>query len=210
MKLTNTNCSIWSTPKKKELEKERKRWQDKEREYEKALVSLTAELRELKLEHTQSVETHEAFRAHVDAKESARTLETSSFEIKKQALQAEHQLALRQSQAAQNSKNAQLERQLLKLQSEVDDLREENERLSLALESGGGGAETKSSRNAYLYEDEPREPRQPRQPKTETRSEPAPEPTHSETQAEPAPQAQESVNVDLNVGGVEITGEATF
>jgi len=195
----------------KELEKERKRWQDKEREYEKALVSLTAEIRELKLEHTQAVETHEAFRAHVDAKESARTLETSSFEIKKQALQAEHQLALRQSQAAQNSKNAQLERSVLKLQSEVDDLREENERLSLALESGGGGAETKSSRNAYLYEDEPREPRQPRQPKTETRSEPAPEPSEqTPAQAEPAPQAQETVNVDLNVGGTEITGEATF
>jgi len=177
------------------------------------LVSLTAELRELKLEHTQSVETHEAFRAHVDAKESARTLETSSFEIKKQALQAEHQLALRQSQAAQNSKNAQLERQLLKLQSEVDDLREENERLSLALESGGGAESKSRNANAYLYEDEPREPRQPRQPKTETRSEPAPEPTPSEetpTQAEPAPQAQETVNVDLNVGGTEVTGEATF
>jgi len=122
----------------KELEKERKRWQDKERDYEKNLVTLAAEFRELKLEHQQAVDTHDAFRAHVDAKESARTLKVSSFEIKRQALVAEHQLGQRQSAAGSNSKIAQLERELSRIRSSLDDAREETERLTLALESGSG------------------------------------------------------------------------
>jgi chromosome segregation ATPase len=194
----------------KELEKERKRWQDKEREYERALVGLTAELRELKLEHQQAVETHEAFRTHVEAKESARTLETSSFEIKKQALQAEHQLALRQSQAAQNSKIAQLERELARVRGDLDDAREENERLTLALESGGGlPDDVKSARNqskAYLYDDEPKQSRAERKAEraelakdfaaaTPRSADPVPEPSSSDS----------GIQVDLNVGGVEIS-----
>jgi len=121
----------------KELEKERKRWQDKERDYERNLVTLAAEFRELKLEHQQASETHDAFRSHVEAKDSARTLEHSGFEIKKQALIAEHLLELRQSGSASKSKTAQMERELHRIKSSLEDAREENERLTLALESRG-------------------------------------------------------------------------
>jgi len=120
----------------KELEKERKRWQDKERDYERNLVSLASEFRELKLEHQQASDTHDAFRTHVEAKESARTLEASSFEIKRQALSSEHALQLRQAQQSSNSRINQLERELNRLRSQLDDARDETERLTLALESG--------------------------------------------------------------------------
>jgi len=124
----------------KELEKERKRWQDKERDYERNLVTLASEFRELKLEHQQATDTHDAFRSHVEAKDSARTLEHSSFEIKKQALVAEHQLELRQSGAQSRGKIAQLERELHRTRSSLEDAREENERLTVALESREGGS----------------------------------------------------------------------
>jgi len=125
-----------------ELQKERKRWQDKEREYEKSLVALTAELRQLKMEHQHAVELHEAFRAHVDAKESARSLETSNWEIKKQALVAESQFALKQSDTSKNSRIAQLEREVAKLKGELEDAQEEVERLTVTLEAGAGKHET--------------------------------------------------------------------
>jgi myosin heavy subunit len=193
----------------KELEKERRRWQDKEREYERALVGLTAELRELKLEHQQAVDTHEAFRAHVDAKESARTLEASSFEIKRQALVAEHQLALRQGQAAQNSKIAQLERELSRIRGDLDDAREENERLTLALETGSGlPDDVKQARKqdtAYLYEDEPKQTRQERKAERAELSaslsaepEPEPEPTTGGS-------GSSGIDIDLNVSGVQVS-----
>jgi chromosome segregation ATPase len=200
----------------KELEKERKRWQDKEREYERALVGLTAELRELKLEHQQHVDTHEAFRAHVEAKESARTLETSSFEIKKQALQAEHQLALRQAQAGQNSKIASLEREVGRLRADLDDAREENERLTLALESGSGlPDDVKASRKsdtAYLYEDEPKQSRAERKAELASLGPSLTSSTPRSTAPEPTKQ-DDRVEVDLNIGGVEVSAsvdEATF
>jgi len=190
----------------KELEKERRRWQDKEREYERALVGLTAELRELKLEHQQHVDTHEAFRAHVDAKESARTLETSSFEIKRQALVAEHQLALRQGQAAQNSKIAQLERELSRVRGDLDDAREENERLTLALETGSGLPDDVKSRKpdtSYLYEDEPKQTRQERKAeRAELSASLSASTPRSQTSGEPT---TDRVEIDLNVGGGEVS-----
>jgi len=97
---------------------------------------LASEFRELKLEHQQSSDTHDAFRTHVEAKDSARTLEASSFEIKRQALASEHALQLRQAQQSSNSRIAQLERELGRLRSQLDDARDETERLTLALESG--------------------------------------------------------------------------
>jgi len=118
-----------------ELHKERKRWQDKEREYEKSLVALTAELRHLKLEHQHAVDLHEAFRAHVEAKESARQMETSGWDIKKQTLTAEHQLALRQTETSKSSRIAQLEREVNKMKVDLDDAHEEIERLTVALEA---------------------------------------------------------------------------
>jgi len=119
----------------KEVEKERKRWQDKERDYERNLVGLASEFRELKSEHQQHVDTHDAFRSHVEAKESARTLEANSFEIKRQALVSQHALALRQSQGASNSKIAQLERELSRIRSNLEEAREENERLTITIEN---------------------------------------------------------------------------
>jgi len=96
---------------------------------------LASEFRELKSEHQQTVDTHEAFRSHVEAKESARTLEANSYEVKRQAIASEHALALRQSQASSTSKISQLERELSRIRSSLDDAREENERLALALEN---------------------------------------------------------------------------
>jgi len=150
----------------KELQKERKRWQDKEREYEKSLVALTAELRELKLEHQQAVDLHEAFRAHVEAKESARQMETSNWDIKRQALVAEHQLALKQSETGKNARVAQLERELQKVKSELDDAQEEVERLTVALEAGVGlPDDIKASRSSSSLLDEQPEEEKSYEPK---------------------------------------------
>jgi len=71
----------------------------------------------------------------VEAKESARTLEANSFEVKRQALASEQALTLRQSQAQAKSKISSLERELARIRSNLDDAREENERLALALEN---------------------------------------------------------------------------
>jgi len=197
----------------KEIEKDKKRWQDKEREYEKALVALTAELRELKLEHQQAIDLHEAFRAQMDAKESARTLETSSFEIKKQSLQAEHQLTLRQSQAASNSKISSLEREIAKVKNELDDAREENERLTLALESGSGVPDdVKAQRDrSYLYADLEEKPvrsqRQPRStPASTTTTEPEPV-SASPSESTPASSSEIDLNLSASIGGHEVGAE---
>jgi len=171
----------------KELEKERKRWQEKEKEYERAIVNLTAEHRELKLEHQQAIDTHEAFRVNVEAKESSRTLEASSFEIKKQSLVAEHQLALKQAQATNNSRIQQLERDIQRFKQELDQTNEENERLTLALESGSGLPNDVKSRSAtsYLYDDEPKQTREERKAEfaalSASKPEFEPEPTEQDT-----------------------------
>lgn len=132
----------------KELQSERKKWQEKEREYEKAVVSITTELRELKLEHQQAVDLHEAFKAHVEAKESARTQESSNWDIKKQAMAAEHQLGLRQSETTKNGRIAQLEREVAKLKIELEDAQEEVERLTLALEGSERGVDSSKAASA--------------------------------------------------------------
>jgi len=137
----------------KELEKEKKRWQEKEKEYERAIVNLTAESRELKLEHSQAIDQHEAYRVHVEAKESSKSLETSNFEIKKQSLVAEHQLQLKQAQATNNSRIQQLEREITRSKEDLSKTLEDNERLTLALESGSGMPED-MKRSAFSYEDD--------------------------------------------------------
>jgi len=160
------------------------------------------------------VDTHEAFRAHVDAKESARTLETSSFEIKRQALVAEHQLALRQGQAAQNSKIAQLERELSRVRGDLDDAREENERLTLALETGSGlPDDVKSARKqdtSYLYEDDPKQTRQERKAeRIELSASLSASTPRSQTSAEHTPEQPTGVEVDLSAG-VQVSEETSF
>jgi len=150
----------------KELQKERKRWQEKEREYEKSLVSLTSELRELKLEHQQAVDLHEAFRVHTEAKESSRQMEGSNWEIKKQAIAAEHQLGLRQSETGKNARIGQLEREVQKLKVELEDAQEEVERLTVALEAGVGlPDDIKASRGGSLLDDEEKTERRERKPR---------------------------------------------
>jgi len=132
----------------KDIKGERKKWQAKEKELEKTLIALTGELRELRTEHSQGVEAHEAYRAHIEAKEAARAAEASNWEIKRQTLAAEHQLALRQVEAEKNSRIAQLERELSKLKDELNDAMEEIESLSAELGGGGGG-------RAQSYQPEP-------------------------------------------------------
>jgi len=187
----------------KELEKERKRWQEKEKEYERAIVNLTAEHRELKLEHQQAIDTHEAFRVNVEAKESSRTLEASSFEIKKQSLVAEHQLSLKQAQATNNSRIQQLERDIQRGKQELDQTNEENERLTLALESGSGLPNDVKSRSAtsYLYDDEPKQTREERKAEfaelsaSKPEIEPEETPTTTESQETPTTESQETTTI---------------
>jgi len=68
-------------------------------------------------------------------KKAQKKLEANSFEIQRQALASQHTLALRQSQATSKSKIAQLEREVSRIRSALEDAHEENERLSVALES---------------------------------------------------------------------------
>jgi len=135
----------------KDIKGERKKWQEKEKELEKTLIALTGELRELRTEHTQAVEMHEAYRAHTEAKEAARAAEASNWEIKRQTLAAEHQLALRQVEAEKASRIAQLERELSKVKDELNDAMEEIENLSAELGGGGGGG----GRAHQSYQPEP-------------------------------------------------------
>jgi len=116
-------------------------------------VNLTAESRELKLEHSQAIDQHEAYRVNVEAKESSKSLETSNFEIKKQSLVAEHQLQLKQAQATNNSRLQQLEREIARSKEDLSKTLEDNERLTLALESGSGMPED-MKRSAFSYEDD--------------------------------------------------------
>jgi len=210
----------------KEIEKEKKRWQEKEKEYERAIVNLTAELRELKLEHQQAIETHEGFRVNVEAKESSRSLEASSFEIKKQSLVAEHQLSVKQAQSTNNARISQLEREIQKAKDELDNTRDENERLTLALESGSGIPEDVKARsaNAYLYEDEPKQTREERKKefeelassKPEIEQEPTQEPTESTSSigiTATIPETDISVSASINLDSqptTENTEETAF
>jgi len=89
----------------------------------------------------------------VEAKESSKSLETSNFEIKKQSLVAEHQLQLKQAQATNNSRIQQLEREITRSKEDLSKTLEDNERLTLALESGSGMPED-MKRSAFSYEDD--------------------------------------------------------
>jgi len=171
-------------------------------------------LRELKLEHQQGIDAHEAFRVNVEAKESARALEASSFDIKKQALVAEHQLALKQNEASQKSRLAQLEREIQRAKADLDDAREENERLTLALESGSGLPDDIKSRSnqekAYLYEEEPKQTREERKAEfaelASTRPEVEPEesqPSEPTSTEQPTTTTQESAVTTESSGGDE-------
>jgi len=116
-----------------ELRAEKQRFQEKEREERKNLVALQAQVRELKSKYKQSVDLHEAFRQHVEAKDAARQMESSGWDIKKQALAAEHKLALSRLEQQHLHKQAELESQIERLQSDLQDsqqhVKDLNERL---------------------------------------------------------------------------------
>jgi len=104
---------------------------------------------------------------------------------------------------------------LSRVKGDLDDAREENERLTLALETGGGlPDDVKSSRNqstAYLYEDEPKQSKQERKAERAELAKDYAAATPRSTTAEPIPEPAPSsssdsgFHVDLNVGGVEVS-----
>jgi myosin heavy subunit len=176
-----------------ELKNERKRWQEKEREFERTLVTLASELRELRTEHQQAVHTHDAFRAHVEAKEAARQSEASGWDVKKKSLSSEHSLALRNVEAEKTARIAQLERELTKAKGELNDALEEIETLNAGIDhapkqsshTATPARESKTEVRAQpRYESPTRGDRQP-----ERQPEPVAEP---EPLAEPAAQPQDA------------------
>jgi len=96
-------------------------------------------------------------------------MEGSNWEIKKQAIAAEHQLGLRQSETGKNARIGQLEREVQKLKIELEDAHEEVERLTVALEAGVGlPDDIKASRGAsVLGDEEEKTERRERKPRTE-------------------------------------------
>jgi Tfp pilus assembly protein FimV len=114
----------------KDIKSERKRWAEKEKEYERNLLAVMSELRELRAEHLQATDLHDAFKTHIEAKDSARSAKAANWEVKRKAMQAEHQLALRHLTAEKNQRIAQLEREIHKAKDELADAHEEIEKLS--------------------------------------------------------------------------------
>jgi hypothetical protein len=121
----------------KDVKTERKRWQEKEKEFERNLVATAGELRELRADHAQAVELHEAFKAHIEAKEAARATEAANWELKKKALAAEHKLAVRHVEVEKNARIAHLEREIAKAKDDLGDAQEEVERLTEEVGAGG-------------------------------------------------------------------------
>jgi len=94
--------------------------------------------------------------------------------------------------------------------------REENERLTLALESGSGLPDdvkaTRKSDTAYLYEDEPKQSRAERKAELASLGPSLTSSTPRSSAPEPTKQ-EERVEVDVSLGGVEVSAsvdEATF
>jgi len=94
---------------------------------------------------------------------------------------------LKQAQATNNSRIQQLERDIQRGKQELDQTNEENERLTLALESGSGLPNDVKSRSAtsYLYDDEPKQTREERKAEfaelSASKPEIEPEPTEQDT-----------------------------
>jgi chromosome segregation ATPase len=114
----------------KDIKAERKRWAEKEKDYERQLLAVMSELRELRAEHSQTTDLHDAFKTHIEAKDSARSAKAANWEVKRKAMQAEHQLAVRHLTAEKNQRISQLEREIHKVKDELADAHEEIEKLS--------------------------------------------------------------------------------
>jgi len=127
-----------------ELKSEKGRAQDKERNDRKQLVQATAQLRELKSKYKQAVDLHEAFRQHVESRDAARQMESSGWDVKKHSLLSEHKLALQQVESEHKKRHIELEAEIERLKSELDDsqshVKQLSERLAESEKDGGGSA----------------------------------------------------------------------
>jgi hypothetical protein len=179
----------------KDLKRERKLFQDKEGQYKRQLTQLGSENRELKAQLHQQVDLHEAYKQHVDSKEVARSSESSGWDIKRQALTSEHQLELKRATGSQSARIHQLEAELERVKAELE-----------------GSRTTVQQLQEQLGEDEEYKKPARRETKREsTRSEATPTPAVASTQSQPEPEpSSDAFKVEANVGGVEITGEASF
>jgi len=177
----------------KDLKRERKTWQDKEQGAKRQLGQLQAEIRELKSKLHQEKELHEAYKQHVESKEASRSTESSGWDMKKNALQSEHQLELKRASGAQSARIAQLERELEHAKTELEHANSQIQTLNEHLaEADSSYAPTPKSRGGYETKRESK------------KSVPEPTPVRSEpTQREPE---KSGFEVDLNVGGVEVSG----
>jgi len=131
----------------KDLKRERKVFQDKEAVAKKQISQLSAEVRELKAKNHQSHELHEAYKQHIESKEASRSTESSGWDIKRQALQSEHQLELKRASGAQSARISQLEGELERLKAELEHanttIQQLNEQIA---EESGSPAPSRSSR----------------------------------------------------------------
>jgi len=104
----------------KDLKRERKVWQDKEQGTKRQVSQLSSEVRELKSKLHQANELHEAYKQHVESKEAARSTESSGWDMRKQALESQHNLELKRSSGQQGAKIAQLEAELERVKAELE------------------------------------------------------------------------------------------
>jgi chromosome segregation ATPase len=132
----------------KDLKRERKTWQDKEQGTKRQLSQLSSENRELKSKLHQATELHEAYKQHVESKEAARSTETSGWDIKKQALQSEHQLEIKRASSAQSSRIAQLENELERVKADLEHANAQVQQLNEQLGEDSYDAPAKPSRSS--------------------------------------------------------------
>jgi len=168
-----------------ELRAEKTRFQDKERDDRKKLVTATAQLRELKSKHKQAVDLHEAFRQHVESRDATRAMESSGWDVKKQSLLSEQKLALQQVDHEHSKRRIELEAEVERLKGELEDSQLHVKQLSERLAESDGGSGAAALKAAYTYSGD-------RESKAEVKAEaPAASPVAAEDRAAEAFQAQQ-------------------
>jgi len=92
-------------------------------------------MRELQSQHHQAVELHEAFKAHVEAKEAARSLEQSGWDIKRQSSDAEHKLTFVQMESEYKQRVNQQQAKIDQLTLELEEVHAQFARRDEVLDS---------------------------------------------------------------------------
>jgi chromosome segregation ATPase len=188
----------------RDLKRERKAWQDKEQASKRQLSQLASEVRELKSKLHQEKEMHEAYKQHIESKEAARSTESSGWDIRRQALQSEHQLELKKASTAQTSRIAQLEGELERVKADLEHanatIHQLNEQIA---EESGSSYDARPSRSSRHEEKKaPAKPSFtasiPEVGSITISAQPEPEP-----QREPEPQPTASVDVDVSASAEE-------